>query len=274
MNILLRWNLDPVCLRIGDFYELRFYTICFMLGLFGAFVIVQFRKRHFLPKRTDVSLELLAVYIFWGILIGARLGHCLFYDWAYFSQHPIEIISPISFEDGQLTITGFLGLASHGGIIGIGIALIIYSKRWKVHLMDLLDLIASVALIAGAMIRIGNFMNSEILGMPTHANYGVIFAQVDLIPRHPAQLYEAMAYLLIFWLTSKKIDIWKKARGEMAGWVFILVFITRFLIEFIKEDQSRFEQGMMLNMGQWLSLPLIGLGMGLIIYSKRNPGRA
>jgi prolipoprotein diacylglyceryl transferase len=204
-----------------------------------------------------------------GILVGARLGHCLFYEPSYFLSHPLEMILPVTFPpDGGIKFTGYQGLASHGGVLGLIIALYIYSRKTKHPMIDTIDLIAVVSGLSFGFIRLGNFMNSEIIGNPTNLPWGVIFERVDNIPRHPAQLYEAISYFIIFIIMML---LYKKKRaslknGILFGIAAVLFFTARLLIEFLKENQVGFEDKMTLNMGQLLSLPFIAVGFGFIIY--------
>ncbi len=165
---------------------------------------------------------------------------------------------------------GFQGLASHGGTIGVLIAIGIYCKKYKTNFLWVLDKIAIVAPIVAAFIRFGNFMNSEIYGKPTNGNWGVIFQRDDLIPRHPTQLYEAFSYLLIFGILiliyRKKKE---KSNGLILGVALVLIFLARFIIEFFKENQVGFENGMIINMGQILSIPFIIIGLVLIFMRKK-----
>jgi prolipoprotein diacylglyceryl transferase len=204
-----------------------------------------------------------------GIIAGARLGHCLFYEPAYYLSHPLEMILPIGFPpEGGIKFTGFQGLASHGGVLGLFIALYVYSRTTKHSMIDTLDLIAVVSGLSFGFIRMGNLMNSEIIGMPTAKPWGVIFERVDDIPRHPSQLYEAISYFVIFAvmmiLYAKMRDRLKK--GFFFGLGSVLFFTCRFLIEFVKEDQVDFENGMPLNMGQLLSIPFIMVGIAFMTY--------
>ncbi len=179
------------------------------------------------------------------------------------------MILPITFPpDGGIKFSGYQGLASHGGVLGLLIALYIYSRKTKHSMIDTLDLIAVVAGLSFVFIRLGNFMNSEIIGMPTTKPWGVIFERVDNIPRHPAQLYEAISYFIIFTIMML---LYKKMRarlknGFLFGLATVLFFTARFVIEFVKENQVGFEDKMTLNMGQLLSLPFIAVGIGFIIY--------
>ncbi len=204
-----------------------------------------------------------------GIVAGARLGHCLLYEPSYYLAHPLEILLPVAFlPDGKMQFTGYQGLASHGGALGLIIALFFYSRKTKHSMLDTIDLIAIVGPLASGFIRLGNLMNSEIIGKPTSKPWGFVFASVDNIPRHPAQLYEAIAYFFIF---AFMIVLYKTKRatlrhGFFFGLVLVLLFVVRLVLEFLKEDQVDFEKGMSFNMGQLLSLPYIAVGIGFILY--------
>jgi prolipoprotein diacylglyceryl transferase len=223
------------------------------------------------------NLEKLAFYGMIGIFAGARLGHFLFYEPSYYFSHPLEIILPIQpTADGGYKFSGFQGLASHGGVLGLLIALYIYSRKFKRSMIDTIDLIAVVAGLSFGFIRLGNFMNSEIIGIPTTKPWGVIFERIDNLPRHPAQLYEAISYFIIFAimmiLYNKMRD--KLKNGFFFGLATVLFFTARFIIEYIKENQVGFEAGMTFNMGQLLSLPYILVGIGFMIFgiwkTKKN----
>lgn len=261
------WDIDPEIINLFGFYSLRYYGLFFVTGLILSIYILRWMfKREHLPQE---NLQKLTIYGVIGILAGARLGHCLFYEPAYFLAHPLEIILPIKLlPEGGFKFTGYQGLASHGGALGLVIALIVYSRKTKHKLLDIVDLVAVVAGLAGGFIRLANLMNSEIIGMPTERPWAFIFTRVDNIPRHPAQLYEALAYFLIF---SLMIILYRTNReklknGFFIGSTLVLVFIARFFIEFIKENQVDFENGMSYNMGQLLSIPYILAGVGLIAY--------
>jgi prolipoprotein diacylglyceryl transferase len=218
-------------------------------------------------KKEGLPVELLdklTVYVALGTIIGARLGHCLFYDPSYYLSNPIEILK---------IWRG--GLASHGAAIGILIALYYFSKKNKKPYLWILDRIVIVVALAGFFIRMGNLMNSEIYGIPTKLPWGFIFVRNgEVIPKHPTQIYEALSYLLIFFLLYSIYN--KKGTNVRQGLIFsiflILLFSVRFLIEFIKEVQVDFEQTMALNMGQWLSIPFILTGIYLLYRSyKQKP---
>lgn len=238
----------------------------FLLAFVSSYIVV---KKQFVKYGIDVALmDSLTIYVVLGTLIGARLGHVLFYDFAYYSKHPLEAILPFTFTP-EFKITGFLGLASHGGGIGIMISLILFCRKFKIKLWFMLDQIALVVPLAGMFIRLGNLMNSEIIGKPTDVSWAFIFVRDDNIPRHPAQLYESVAYLLIFVFVYLRMKKYPKASGYYFGLVIFLIFCFRIGIEFIKEDQSAFEAGLLLNMGQILSIPFI-LGGIYIMYLKNG----
>lgn len=261
----ITWNPSDSIIDLG-FFALRYYSMFFLLAFVSSYIVV---KKQFVKHGIDVALmDSLTIYVVLGTLIGARLGHCLFYDFAYYSKHPLEIILPFTFTP-EFKITGFQGLASHGGGIGIMVSLILFSRKFKLRLWFLLDQIALVVPLAGMFIRLGNLMNSEIIGKPTDVSWAFIFLKDDTIPRHPAQLYEAIAYLLIFAVVYYQIQKYPKASGFYFGMVIFLIFCFRIGVEFLKEDQSAFEAGMLLNMGQILSIPFILTGM-VIMYLKKG----
>ena len=262
----ISWNADPEIINVLGI-SIRYYGLLFVSGLILCIYILGWiYKRENIPSE---HLEKLSIYSMIGILVGARLGHCLFYEPSYYLSHPLEMILPVTFPpDGGIKFSGYQGLASHGGVIASLIAIYFYSRKTKHSMIDTLDLIAVVSGIFFGFIRLGNFMNSEIIGTPTTLPWGVIFERVDNIPRHPAQLYEAISYFIIFTIM---MTLYKKMRarlknGFLFGLATVLFFTARFIIEFAKENQVGFEDGMTLNMGQLLSLPYIAVGIGFIIY--------
>jgi prolipoprotein diacylglyceryl transferase len=266
----IRWNPDPEIINIFGI-SIRYYGLLFVSGLILCIYILGWiYKRENIPSE---HLEKLSIYGIIGILAGARLGHCLFYEPSYYLSHPLEMILPITFPpDGGIKFIGYQGLASHGGVLGLLIALYFYSRKTKHSMIDTIDLIAVVAGLSFGFIRLGNFMNSEIIGIPTTKPWGVIFERVDNVPRHPAQLYEAISYLIIFTIM---MILYKKLRDRLKNGFFfglgsVLFFTARFLIEFVKENQVGFEDEMAFNMGQLLSLPFILVGIGFIIYGLRR----
>lgn len=262
----IHWNPDPEIVNIFGI-SIRYYGLLFVSGLIIAiYMLGWIFKRENIPSE---NLEKLTIYGMIGIIAGARLGHCLFYEPSYYLSHPLEMILPVTFPpDGGIKFTGYQGLASHGGVLGLLIGLFFYSRKTKHSMIDTLDLIAVVVGISLGFIRLANFMNSEIIGMPTSQPWGVIFERVDNIPRHPAQLYEAFSYFIILGIM---LILYLKMRdrlrnGILFGLATVLFFTARFVIEFLKEDQVGFEDGMTFNMGQLLSLPYIAVGIGFIIY--------
>ncbi|MBE7170433.1 MAG: prolipoprotein diacylglyceryl transferase [Williamsia sp.] len=269
--IYIQWSASPFIIRIGGF-ELRYYSLLFAVAFWLGYVLVKkmFQKEH----KPEELLTPLIIYIIAGTVIGARLGQTLFYEFGYFKNHPLEIVLPFRISSGGFEWTGYQGLASHGGAIGILPSLAFYCRKYKQDFLQTIDKLVIAVALAGFFIRLGNFFNSEIIGMPTTLPWGVVFSRVDNIPRHPAQLYEALAYLSIFvWLWSlyKQHSI-QLRKGFLFGLFLVLVFTARFLIEFIKEDQEAFEKGWLLNMGQLLSIPFIVAG--IYFMTRRNKHKA
>jgi prolipoprotein diacylglyceryl transferase len=264
MDILafIHWNVSPEIFALGPIH-VRWYGLFFAIGfLFGY----SHGERMFKHENIDLKwLESLFIYLIVATIIGARLGHVLFYGWDYYSQHPIEIL---------YVWQG--GLASHGGILGIIIAMVIWSKKVsKRSILWVLDRVVVPSIFVGALIRFGNLMNSEIYGVQTSLPWGFIFERNhETVAKHPTQIYEALSYLVTFgvmlymyWKTKAK-----DYQGLIVGVFFVMVFSARFFIEFIKEEQEAFEKGMSLNMGQLLSIPFILTGIFLIVRAvKKGP---
>ncbi|WP_109302305.1 prolipoprotein diacylglyceryl transferase [Aquimarina sp. AU474] len=267
----IEWNVDPEIITLFGTFPLKYYGLLFVTGLILSYKLAQYiYKSEGIPTE---NLDKLSTYLFVGVFAGMRLGHCLFYDFEYFSEHPLEIFLPFKITDGSWHFTGYTGLASHGGSIGAILSIIIYSRKHNTSLFWVLDRIAIVTPITAAFIRFGNFMNSEIYGKPTGSDFGVIFMLDDLIPRHPTQLYEAFSYILILallWYLYKKTNIIQN-KGMVLGVLLSLLFTARFFIEFFKENQVSFEDQMTLNMGQILSIPFILIGILLLFLHKIYP---
>lgn len=263
MSWVIDWDVSPEIIG-GSGFSLRWYSLLFAAGFFIGYLIV---KRMFQSEKAPLEwLDSLLLYIVLATIIGARLGHCLFYDWDYFSQHPLEIFLPVKFEP-TFRFTGFQGLASHGGALGIILALWLWSRRVsKRPLLWILDRIVVPTALAGAFIRMGNLMNSEIVGKETDAPWGFVFKQLgEDFARHPVQLYESISYLVIFfllfflyWHTSIKNKL-----GRLFGLFLITVFGMRFVLEYFKKSQGGFETalGDALSTGQWLSIPFVLIGL-------------
>ncbi len=262
--LYILWNPDLEIFRIGNF-AIRWYSTCWLIGLALAYFIVKWLYKD--QKVKDAYFDPLFIYCFLGILIGARLGHCLFYQPEYFLSswtHVVEMFLPIhQMADGSWKFTGYEGLASHGGTIGLMAALYLYYRKTGMNLWHVLDDIAIATPITACFIRLGNLMNSEIIGTPTNVPWAFIFERVDMTPRHPGQLYEAIAYFVFFFImlhfykrTSKEVGT-----GFYFGLCLTLIFTFRFFIEYTKDIQVDFESGMIFNMGQLLSIPFIILGI-------------
>lgn len=269
---VVTWTVDPIIFQSGGL-RLGWYGVLFAVGLivFGGTILSKMWKHENL---TEKSFNQLVFYVLIATIVGARLGHCLFYEPSYYLANPVEILK---------TWEG--GLASHGGVIGIMIAIWIYSK--KVSHQSMLwtfdRLCVPVGLVA-AMIRLGNLMNHEIYGHATDLPWGFRFIEnihqwqagaepIFSAPSHPTQLYEAAIYLLVFavcmWLYWKRDA--QKREGLIFGVAMVMIFVGRFLVEFVKNDQVGFEEGMTLNMGQWLSIPFVIIGIASIVYSLKQP---
>jgi phosphatidylglycerol---prolipoprotein diacylglyceryl transferase len=262
----INWNVDPEIINVFGI-SIRYYGLLFVSGLILCISILGWiYKRENIPSG---NLEKLSIYGMIGIIAGARLGHCFFYEPSYYLSHPLEMILPITFlPDGGVKIIGYQGLASHGGVLGLLIALYFYSRKTKHSMIDAIDLIAVVTALEFGFIRLGNFMNSEIIGIPTTKPWSVIFERVDNVQRHPAQLYEAISYFIIFTIM---MILYKKMRDRLKNGFFfglatVLCSTARFLIEFVKERQVPFEDKMQFDMGQLLSIPFIILGLSFIIF--------
>ncbi|MDY3120480.1 prolipoprotein diacylglyceryl transferase [Porphyromonas somerae] len=269
---VVTWTVDPIIFQSGGL-RLGWYGVLFAVGLivFGGTILSKMWKHENL---TEKSFNQLVFYVLIATIVGARLGHCLFYEPSYYLANPVEILK---------TWEG--GLASHGGVIGIMIGIWIYSK--KVSHQSMLwtfdRLCVPVGLVA-AMIRLGNLMNHEIYGHATDLPWGFRFIEnihqwqagaepIFSAPSHPTQLYEAAIYLLVFavcmWLYWKRDA--QKREGLIFGVAMVMIFVGRFLVEFVKNDQVGFEESMTLNMGQWLSIPFVIIGIASIVYSFKQP---
>lgn len=252
------WEVSPEIVKLGPF-SLRWYGLLFALGFVLGYIILS--KVYKKEKKPLEDLEKLSVYVILGTVIGARLGHCLFYDPTYYLTNPIEILK---------VWQG--GLASHGAAIGILTALYMFSKKRKdQNLLWILDRLVIVVALGGALIRLGNLFNSEIIGKAADVPWAFVFIRVDDIPRHPTQLYESLFYfgsfLILYFIYQKKSVSLKQ--GFLFGLFLILIFGFRFFIEFLKENQSAFESVLPINMGQILSIPFVLLGLYFIFRKKQ-----
>lgn len=289
IHCFIRWSPNEIALQLGPL-AIRWYALCWIIGLILAYLVVQRLYRQ--QKIKNELFEPLFIYCFFGILIGARLGHCIFYEpEKYFSSwyNFLEIFIPMEHTFDGWHYTGFMGLASHGGTIGLMIALWLYFRKTHVPIWQVLDNIAIATPIAACFIRIGNLMNSEIIGKPTDVSWAFIFEKVDLVPRHPGQLYEAIAYFIFFFIMLhfyhygmtkdnkagsiadffSRYTSGKVGTGFFFGLCLTLIFTARFFIEFTKENQVAFENYLPLDMGQILSIPFIVAGIYCMIRGKR-----
>ena len=273
LNYIL-WNPDVEAFHILGL-SIRWYSLCWLIGLLLAYFIVQ--RLYKQQKIKDELFDPLFLYCFFGILIGARLGHCLFYQPEYYLpsvKHFIEMIVPIHFmAGGGWKFVGYEGLASHGGTIGLIVALYLYYRRTRLNLWQVLDNIAIATPITACFIRLGNLMNSEIIGKVTDVPWAFIFERVDKVPRHPGQLYEAIAYFVFFfvglWFYRKHPQ--RVGTGFFFGLCLTLIFTFRFFIEYTKDIQVNFESGMLFNMGQILSIPFIIIGIYCMCRKQKQP---
>ena len=254
----ITWDVGPELLNIGPL-SVRWYGLLFAMAFIVGFQIMQWMYKRENKPVSDV--EQLAIYMILGTVIGARLGHCLFYNPEYYLANPLEIL---------MVWKG--GLASHGASIGILISLYIYTKKKKVSFLWQMDRVVVATALGGSFIRLGNLFNSEIIGKATDVPWAFIFTKVDNVPRHPTQLYESIGYLIIFLILFfiYKNKYKQLNDGFIFGLFLILLFTFRIIVEFFKENQTGFEQGMVFNMGQLLSVPFVILGVILIVRSLKK----
>ena len=271
--LTINWNPDPELFNLFGSFPIRYYGLLWGIGIVLACIIVQRQYRD--RKISEDKFTPLFFYCVIGITLGARLGHCIFYDWSYYQNHLIEMILPVKqFPNEGWKWIGYRGLASHGGTLGLIIALWLYCRKTKMHYMDVLDMIAVATPICACFIRLANLMNSEIIGKPADIPWAFVFEQVDMLPRHPAQLYEAIAYFIFFlgmiYLYKKSDHGQKLHRGFFFGLCLTEIFVFRFFVEFLKENQVDFENTMTLNMGQWLSIPFVIIGIYFMLFSGKK----
>ena len=262
MNFLsyIIWDVNPDMFVIPFIdHPVRWYGVSWALGFIISNQIMEFIYKK--VGRSITEIDSLTMYMVISTIIGARLGHCLFYDPVYYFHNPLRLLA---IWEG--------GLASHGAAIGIFIGTYLFARKTKVEYLWILDRLTIVVALTGCCIRLGNLMNSEMLGLPTDLPWAFIFTSKDNLPRHPAQLYEAIycliLFLALFW-------VWNKYRtriknGSMFGWFLIILFSLRFIDEFFKISQEAFEDDMVLNMGQILSIPLLLAGIIILVMNSRK----
>lgn len=255
------WDLDPVLFTLGPI------TIYWYGLFFAAAILVGYQLMSWIYRRENQStgsLDSLLVYAVIGIIVGARLGHCLFYDPAYYLNNPLKILA---IWEG--------GLASHGGGIGLLLAVYLFCQKTGQNYLWLLDRLALPTALFGFFVRTGNFFNSEIVGLPSDVPWAIVFARIDDLPRHPTQLYEAFSYLAIFALLfcCYRFTKIKQFPGAILGLLLFLVFSARFLLEFVKTQQEAYATGIALTTGQLLSIPFLIAGVALTVYALRKTKR-
>jgi len=255
----IKWNVNPEIFEIGPL-SIRWYGLLFALAFVAGYIIfVKYLRDN---KLSDDLTDKLLFYMAVGTVVGARLGHVFFYDAAYYLKNPFEILK-----------IWHGGLASHGASVGILLAVYLFTRKYKYNYMWLLDRIVIVVASAGFFIRLGNLMNSEIYGIQTALPWGFVFIREgELVPKHPTQLYEALVCLCIFFAMMYFKHKTKMANhpGKIFGFFLVALFTSRFFIEFIKNPQSGFEQSMILNMGQILSIPFALAGV-YYLFRKVEP---
>ncbi len=281
MHLLsINWNPNEVLLNLGPI-QIRYYSLMFIIAFSLGYYIL---KKMYEDEKVPLEyLDSLFMYSVIATLLGARLGEVFFYNWEYYQDHLVEILLPIK-EDPNSSIlgfisgykfTGFAGLASHGAAAGVIFAMYLHRRKHTYKsLLWILDRIVVPVAIGGAFVRLGNFFNSEIVGKYTNSDFGVVFqGRGDTLPRHPAQLYEAICYVIlfvvlwhVFWKTNKK-----QKPGYLFGFFLIILWTIRFFVEFVKESQGGFEDklGNILTTGQWLSIPFIIVGF-YFMFRKTN----
>ena len=260
MFLDIPWNVNPEIFSVGKF-AIRWYGLLFASSFFFGYLITAgFFKKEKIPEEV---LDRLTLYMALGTIIGARIGHCLFYEPGYYLSNPVEIL-----------MIWHGGLASHGAGIGIFIALYLFSKKSKKPYLWILDRMAVIVALSGFFIRTGNLMNSEIYGVETSLPWGFVFLRNgETVPKHPTQIYEALVclfvFILLYFIYKRNQGVFKS--GLLFSLFMIFVFTFRFFVEFIKNDQVTFESGMMLNMGQWLSIPFVLFGLILLFFVLKKP---
>lgn len=256
--MIIHWDFNPVLFSLGSL-QARWYGLLFVGGfIVGQWMLGRMFAAEGVPKAKAENLLLVLLI---SAIVGARLVHCLFYDPHYYLAHPLDILKV---WEG--------GLASHGGALGMILALWIAHRRMELPFLWLLDRVAVTTALGAVFIRVANFLNSEIVGKPTSGSWGVVFDRVDPLPRHPVQLYEAGAYLIVFailltmYLRGRK----RLAPGWLFGWFMVLVFAARFVLEFFKTPQAEYEAGQLISVGQYLSIPFVVLGIVMVWRARRG----
>ena len=276
--IQINWSPETTLFQIGPF-ALHYYSLMFVIAFSIGYKIVE---KYFVNENVSKNfLEPLFVYMVFSTILGARLGEVFFYNWGYYQNHLLEILLPIRESNSGSILgiikgyefSGFRGLASHGAAIGIITGIILFQFKHKLKsTLWIFDRLTVVVALGGVFIRLGNFINSEIVGKYTGFDFGVVFEnRGEMLPRHPAQLYESFGYLILFLFLRKIYSKVNHKPGYLLGVFLSGIFGIRFIIEFVKESQGGFESYMpMFSTGQWLSIPFIISGLLIIYRSEMN----
>ncbi len=268
-DFIIEWAPNEIIFYLGPI-AIRWYSLMFLLAFYIGFQIL--KKIYIKEKKNVALLDPFLIHMVLGTIIGARLGEVFFYNWEYFQNNLLEIFLPIKLNDSGIDFVGFRGLSSHGATVGIIISIIIYKIRYKYDsVLWIFDRLVIAVALGGMFVRVGNFFNSEIVGKFTNSDFGVVFLnRGDSLPRHPAQLYEAFGYLILF---VTLVIIYNKSKlsfnkGFIFGYFLTTLFIIRFVVEYVKESQGGIENTLgIISTGQWLSIPFIITGILLMINS-------
>ena len=269
-KLIFKHDLSESIISFGPI-TIYWYSLMFLLAFFAGYKLME---KIYIKENKDLKLlDPFLVHMVLGTLIGARLGEVLFYNWEYFQNNLLEIFLPIKIDENGWNFVGYRGLSSHGATVGIILSIIIYKIKYKYEsVLWIFDRLVIVVALGGMLVRIGNFFNSEIVGNYTNSNFGVIFLnRSENLPRHPAQLYESIGYLVLFIILygmynkTKLID----KKGFFFGFFLIFLFGVRFIVEYVKESQGGIENYLgLLSTGQWLSIPFMLIGLILLIRSN------
>ena len=268
-NFIFEHDLNEKFISIGPI-SIYWYSLMFLLAFILGYYLL---KKIYIKENKNVELlDPFLVHMVLGTIIGARLGEVFFYNWDYFKDNLLEIFLPFKINGFEWEFIGFRGLSSHGATIGIIISIIIYKIKYKYDsVLWIFDRLVIAVALGGTLVRLGNFFNSEIVGIFTNSSYGVIFLnRGETLPRHPAQLYEAFGYIILFLILMiiyNKTKM-KDKRGFIFGFFLMFLFSVRFIVEYVKESQGGLEEQFgILSTGQWLSIPFIIFGIGLMVKS-------
>ena len=268
-DLIFEHDLNEKFISIGPI-TVYWYSLMFLLAFVLGYYLL---KKIYIKENKDVELlDPFLVHMVLGTIIGARLGEVFFYNWDYFKDNLLEIFLPFKINGFDWEFIGFRGLSSHGATIGIIISIIIYKIKYKYDsVLWIFDRLVIAVALGGTLVRIGNFFNSEIVGVFTNSDYGVVFLnRAEVLPRHPAQLYEAFGYIILFvvlMMIHNKTKL-KERKGFIFGFFLMFLFMVRFIVEYVKESQGGLEEQFgILSTGQWLSIPFILFGIGLMIKS-------